>query len=103
VTDMNRAGRRPVPLRAKGQATLMTSPVRDRARRRWRWLAVAALAIIAGLVAALPWLLTMPAAQRRIAAAANKILAPGSVEFSEVRLSWFRPTQIANAVLRDAQ
>ena len=77
----------------------MTSPVRPRARRRWLRLALAVLVIGAGLIIALPWLIAMPAAQRRLGAAANKILAPGSVEFSEVRLSWFRPTEIANAVL----
>ena len=41
--------------------------------------------------------------QRQMAAVANKILAPGSVEFSAIRLSWFQPTEIANFVLRDAR
>ena len=42
-------------------------------------------------IVALPWLLGLPAVQRRLAAEANKILAPGSVEFGAIRLSWFRP------------
>ena len=81
----------------------MTAPVSGWPRRRWRWVALAALLISVGLIVALPWLLKMPAAQRRMAAEANKILAPSSVEFSEIRLSWFRPTEISNAVLHDAQ
>ncbi len=81
----------------------MTAPVRGRRRGRWRWVAVTALLIGAGLIVALPWLLKMPAAQRRLAAEANKILAPSSVEFREVRLSWFGPTEILSAVLHDAR
>jgi len=61
------------------------------------------LLIGAGLIAALPWILGLPVAQRRLAAAANAIMAPGSVEFRSIRLSWFQPTQITNVVLRDAQ
>ena len=38
-----------------------------------------------------------------MAAAANKVLAPGSVEFGKIRLSWFRPTEIENCELVDAQ
>ena len=37
------AGTSPVPSRAKGQAIEMTSPVRGRPRRRWRWVALTAL------------------------------------------------------------
>jgi translocation and assembly module TamB len=57
----------------------------------------------AGLTAAFPWLLALPIAQRRMAAEANKILAPSSVEFGAIRLSWFKPTEISNIVLHDAQ
>ena len=92
-----------MPSKAKGQAIEMTSPVHGRARRLWRWVVLGVLLIGAGLVAALPWLLATAPAQRRMAAAANKILAPGSVEFSAIRLSWFRPTEIADLVLHDAQ
>jgi translocation and assembly module TamB len=80
----------------------MTSPVRGRARRR---LAVIALAIViaaAALVAALPWVLALGIAQRGLGVAANKIMAPGSVGFTTVRLSWFQPTEITNLVLRDS-
>jgi translocation and assembly module TamB len=41
--------------------------------------------------------------QRRLAAAANRILAPGSVEFDSIHLSWYRPTQITGFALHDAQ
>jgi len=66
-------------------------------------MALAFLLIAAGLIAALPWLLRIPAAQRRMAALANNLLAPSSVEFSAIRLSWFQPTEITNVVLHDAQ
>ncbi|MFI5454421.1 MAG: hypothetical protein ACHRXM_03135 [Isosphaerales bacterium] len=81
----------------------MTKTGRDRARRRWRLPVLVVLLIGAGLIAALPWILGWPIVQRRLAAAANAIMAPGSVEFSAIRLSWFQPTQIADFVLRDAQ
>ena len=81
----------------------MTAPVRGRPSRRWRWVALTALVVVVGLIAALPWLLKLPAAQRRLAAEANRILAPSTVEFREIRLSWFRPTEIVSAVLHDAQ
>ncbi len=83
----------------------MTSTGRGRAgrRRRWRLPLLACLSIGAALVAALPWILRLPIAQRRLAAAANAILAPSSVEFGSIRLSWFKPTLIENIVLRDAQ
>ena len=81
----------------------MTAPIRGRARRRWLLVAFGVLSIIAGLIAALPWLLQTPAVQRRMAAYANKIMAPGSVEFGAIRLSWFRPTEITRFVLHDAR
>jgi translocation and assembly module TamB len=60
------------------------------------------LLIGAGLLGALPWILSLPFAQRRLAAAASAILAPSSVEFESIRLSWLEKTRIANVVLRDA-
>ena len=81
----------------------MRSPVRGRARRRWFWAVFGLLVLIAGVTAALPWMFSLPAAQRRMALEANKILAPSSVEFGAIRLSWFRPTEISNVVLHDAQ
>jgi translocation and assembly module TamB len=61
------------------------------------------LLIGAGLIFSLPWLLELPAAQRRLATEANKILAPSSVKFSAIRLSWFRPTEVLSAGLYDAR
>jgi translocation and assembly module TamB len=73
-------------------------------RRRWvKWTLTGLLAIVLGLVVGLPWLLGLPPAQRLMAARANAILAPGSIEFGAIRLSWFRPTEISRFVLRDAQ
>ncbi len=57
----------------------------------------------AGLVAALPWILALPFAQRQLKAAANRILAPGRVEFGSIALSWNHSTLIKGLVLRDAQ
>jgi translocation and assembly module TamB len=80
----------------------MTSTVRGRARGRWVKAAVGFLVVIAGLIAILPWLLRLPGVQRRMALEANKILAPSAIEFGEIRLSWFRSTEITNIVLHDA-
>ncbi|HEX3450640.1 MAG TPA: hypothetical protein VHS97_20465, partial [Isosphaeraceae bacterium] len=80
----------------------MTSPVPVRGRHRWLRVALAFVMMGAGLTAALPWLLALPSVQRRLAAEANKILAPSSVEFGAIRLSWFRPTEISKIVLHDA-
>ncbi len=89
--------------KAEGRANEMTATGPGRARRRWRFIALAVSLVGAGLIAALPWVLELPAVQRRLAAEANRILAPSSVDFSAIRFSWFRPTEISNFVLRDAQ
>jgi len=81
----------------------MTATGRGRARRRWRFIALAVLFIGAGLIAALPWVLELPAVQRRLAAEGSKILAPSSVDFGAMSFSWFRPTEISGLVLHDAQ
>src|SRR5262249_36167749 len=81
----------------------MRSPDRARARRRWPLVAVALLLIGAGLFAALPWILSRTFARRLLAARADAILAPGSVEFAAIHVDWFRPTEIVDVVLRDGQ
>ena len=48
-------------------------------------------------------MLALPLAQRQLAAAANRILAPSRVEFGSIALSWNRATRINGLVLRDAQ
>jgi translocation and assembly module TamB len=58
---------------------------------------------MATLIAALPWVLALPFAQRQLAAVANRILAPGRVEFRSITLSWNHSTAISGFVLRDAQ
>ncbi len=71
--------------------------------RRLRRLFLLFVVVAMASIAALPWVLSWPIVQRRLAAAANRILAPGSVEFASIRLSWFRPTEITGFVLRSAQ
>jgi translocation and assembly module TamB len=73
-----------------------------RARRLRRFILLVAVVVTAS-IAALPWVLGWPIVQQRLAAAANRILAPGRVEFRSLRLSWYRPTEITGLVLRDAQ
>ena len=59
------------------------------------------MVVVAILFAALPQVLGLPFAQRLLKARADAILAPASVEFASIRLSWFQPTQIDDVVLRD--
>ena len=79
----------------------MASTDLTRARRRWWIAALAVLLAGAGLFAALPWVLGWTVARRLLAARANAILAPSSVEFAAIRLSWFQPTEIIDLVLRE--
>jgi hypothetical protein len=76
---------------------------RGRVRRRWRIIVLALFLVGAGLIAALPWILGRPTARRLLNAQANAILAPASVEFDVIHLSWFQPTEIAGIALHDAQ
>ncbi len=80
----------------------MTSKRRTRAWRRWVIGVLAVLVVAAGLIAALPWLVALPAGQRWLAALASRIMAPGRVEFRSLRLSWHRPTVVSDFALRDA-
>jgi translocation and assembly module TamB len=81
----------------------MKSTSRDRARRLWRMGLLLVFFAAALFIAALPWALALPVAQRQLAAAANRILAPGRVQFSSIALSWNHSTSITGLVLRDAQ
>jgi translocation and assembly module TamB len=81
----------------------MKPTIRDRARRRWRTGMLLVFLAVALFIAALPWILALPFAQRQLAAAANRILAPGRVEFRSIALSWNHSTSIKGFVLRDAQ
>jgi len=76
-------------------------------RRRWvRWLFVAPIGGMAGLLAlllALPWIIEVPAMQRLLASLATRVMAPGAVRFAHLRVFWNRPTEIDGLVLRDAQ
>jgi translocation and assembly module TamB len=75
----------------------------SRARRLWRAGALLVLFAAAGLIAALPWVLALPFAQRQLAAAANRILAPSRVEFGSIALSWNHSTTIKGLALHDTQ
>ena len=72
-----------------------------RKRRRWRVALPAILLVGAVLFAALPWLLSGSAMRGLLKARASAILAPGSVDFAAIRLSWFQPTEIRGFLLRD--
>ena len=76
---------------------------RSRARRLWRTGALLVLLAGAGFIAALPWMLAIPFAQRQLKAAANRILAPGRVDFASIALSWTHSTTIKGLVLHDAR
>ena len=76
---------------------------RSRTRRLLRIGALLILFAGAGSFAALPWLLALPVAQRQLQAAANRILAPGRLQFGSIALSWNRSTRIERFVLYDAQ
>ena len=67
---------------------------RSRARRLWRIGALLVLFAAAGFIAALPWVLALPFAQRQLKLAANRILAPSRVEFASIALSWNHSTSI---------
>jgi translocation and assembly module TamB len=76
---------------------------RGRARRLWCLGALLVFFAAALFIAALPWVLALPFAQRQLAAAANRILAPSRVRFSSIALSWNHSTAIKGVVLHDAQ
>ncbi|HEV3121926.1 MAG TPA: hypothetical protein VGY53_08495, partial [Isosphaeraceae bacterium] len=75
-----------------------------RRRRRW-WLALAALVLaLAALAAwALPWAVGTPPGMRLVKQRADRILAPGSLGFDSLELSWFGPTRLRGFVLHNHQ
>ena len=75
----------------------MTSPVRGRPRRRWRWVALAVLLDRRRTDRGAAVAARNAGSAAPTGAEANKILAPSSVEFGAIRLSWFRPTEISSA------
>jgi hypothetical protein len=87
---------------SKGRAPEMTTDARSSVRRFGPPLLVLLL-LLGSPVAGLPWIVGLPVVHRSLAAIANSALAPGSVEFSPMRLSWFRPTEIPDVRLRDAE
>jgi translocation and assembly module TamB len=86
----------------------MTSTQEDsKGRRRWArrlvFAGLVGLAVVIGLILALPWLIETPWVQRRLADAASRVLAPSAVRFDHLSVSWAHPTEIEGLVLRDAQ
>lgn len=79
----------------------MASTDRTGLRRYWRIAALVALIAAGGLVLALPQLVSRTLARRILIARAGRLLAPGSLEASAVRVSWSAPTEIDGVVLRD--
>jgi translocation and assembly module TamB len=86
---------------------MTSTPKLSKPRRRWRgWLAVLSVLSIGVLgvaLAALPWIVSLGPVQRQLTVQANRLMAPGSVRFDRLRVSWSRPTEIEGLVLRDAQ
>ncbi len=71
-----------------------------------RWLAVCGLllvVLVAGTIAAVPWLLATPTGQRWLTHRANLALAPGRIAWKSLRVSWFGPTRLTDLTLIDAQ
>jgi translocation and assembly module TamB len=86
----------------------MTSPQEvSKPRRPWArrltFAVLVGLAIVLALFLALPWLVETPWAQRRLASAASRVLAPSAVRFDHLSVSWAHPTEIEGLVLRDAE
>ncbi len=71
-----------------------------RRRRIWKFAAALGLLVIA-LVVGLPSLLSTPPARLRIERGINRALAPGSVRFEGIRLSWTGPTRLERFSLVD--
>jgi translocation and assembly module TamB len=79
----------------------MTETGEKRKRHRWRWVFLGIVLTGLAVVAALPWVLALPPAQKAMRGFASRLLAPSSVEFDAVRLSWTQPTRIEKLVLAD--
>ncbi|WP_422927098.1 hypothetical protein [Singulisphaera sp. PoT] len=74
------------------------------AGRRRRRLKIAGLVFVVGLVAiaaAIPWLLGTPPVRRWLIVRANRVLAPGEIQFRSIRFSWFGPTRLAGFQIRN--
>ena len=71
--------------------------------RRLSITAVIGLISLLSLVLVLPWIVEFGWVQRRLMAVGSRILAPGTVRFDHLRVSWTRPTEIDGLILIDAQ
>ncbi|MBV8381395.1 MAG: hypothetical protein JOZ63_02235 [Planctomycetaceae bacterium] len=76
------------------------APKRKR-RRFWVILLATTATVLTAAVAALPWMLGTPPVLRLLLAQANAALAPGAIELTGLRLSWFGTTRMTGLVLRD--
>ena len=75
-------------------------------QRKLRWAAltvVILLLLIATVFLFLPWVVALPGLQHWLSAQASRVLAPGTVHFNRLRVSWRHPTEIDGLALRDAQ
>ena len=78
------------------------NPAPKPSRRRLIIRVLAGLLVAAvALVAALPWLASTAVVRHRVVAAANKVLAPATVQLDGLRLSWFGSTRLEGLTLRD--
>ncbi|MBV8265021.1 MAG: hypothetical protein JO252_01600, partial [Planctomycetaceae bacterium] len=76
------------------------APKRKR-RRFWVILLATTATVLTAAVAAIPWMLGTPPVLRLLLAQANAALAPGAIELTGLRLSWFGTTRMTGLVLRD--
>jgi hypothetical protein len=80
----------------------MTTVVLRRLRRAGL-VVLALLFVVGGAVAGLPWIVAVAPGHRVLAAYANWVLAPGSIEFGAIETSWFSPAFVHNVTLRDSE
>ncbi len=82
----------------------MENSAKPMARRRRRWkVAAALLGVLVASIAAFPWIAGTRPIRNWLLTRANRALAPGGLDASRFRFSWFGPTVIEGFGLRNAR
>src|SRR4051794_3915121 len=81
----------------------MAKPTTARKPRRWWKIATGLAIVLVVAVATFPHALGKGAARRWRVGRAYRARAPGGIELSSLRLSWFGPTRMTGIVLRARQ